>query len=716
MISTLENIKFQNIKMGQLTKEFKHVDYLWNESKAAELAGDEIALFIYRSNLLGADLRITNYGGGNTSVKLMLQDPLTKNDAEIMYVKGSGGDIGTLTKAGCAGLYVDKLRVLKNVYLGLEFEDEMVALFNHCIYDLDSKAPSIDTPLHALLPYKHIDHLHPDAAIAIAASKDGEVIMKEIYGNDFAWIPWQKPGFDLSLKLEAAILKNPNMKGLYLGGHGLFTWGDTSYECYINSLEAIEKASEYLEANFGKKAPVFGGQRIESLSENQRAEQASKIAPILRGLCSSNQLMVGHFSDDERILEFANSIDIDKLAPLGTSCPDHFLRTKICPLVLDLDNDTDLSDAIVIKEKIEQQWIEYRKNYDKYYNDCKRENSPAIRDNNPVIIIWPGVGMFSFAKNKQTTRVANEFYLNAINVMKGAEAVSEYVALPLQEAFDIEYWLLEEAKLQRMPKEKSLSRKVALITGSGGGIGLEIAKKFAESGACVVITDVNEDRVQEAHKTFDKDTAEWAKMDVTTQESVEFAFKKASLAFGGVDIIVNNAGIAISKSIEATSEEEWDLLQNIMVKGSFLTAKVGIEILRKQNLGGDIVNIASKNALVSGPNNLGYGTAKAAQAHMTRLMAAELGKDGVRVNTVNPDAVIKGSNIWEGGWAEGRAKAYGISVEELPAHYAKRTLLNAILEREDIAKAVLAFVDGSLSKSTGNIINVDGGVAAAFVR
>lgn len=702
--------------MKELTTTFKHVDYLWDDSKAAELAGDEIALFIYRSNILGADLRITNYGGGNTSVKLMLQDPLTKQDAEIMYVKGSGGDIGTLTKGGCAGLYVDKLRALKNVYRGLEFEDEMVALFNHCIYDLDSKAPSIDTPLHALLPYKHIDHLHPDAAIAIAASKEGEAIMKEIYGDDFAWIPWQKPGFDLSLKLEAAITANPNMKGLYLGGHGLFTWGETSYECYVNSLIAIEKASQYLEANYGKKAPVFGGQRIESLPAEQRTEQASLIAPILRGLCSSNQLMVGHFSDDERILEFANSVDIDKLAPLGTSCPDHFLRTKICPLVLDLEKDADLTDANAIKAKIEHQWVEYRENYNKYYNDCKRDNSPAIRDNNPVIIIWPGVGMFSFAKNKQTTRVANEFYLNAINVMKGAEAVSEYVALPLQEAFDIEYWLLEEAKLQRMPKEKSLSRKVALVTGSGGGIGLEIAKKFVENGACVIIADINEDRVKEAHGTFGKDTADWAVMDVTSESSVEAAFKKVALAFGGVDIIVNNAGIAISKSIESTSEEEWDLLQNIMVKGSFLTAKAGIEVLRKQGLGGDIVNIVSKNALVSGPNNLGYGTAKAAQAHMTRLMAAELGKDGVRVNTVNPDAVIKGSNIWEGGWAAGRAKAYGISVEELPAHYAKRTLLNAILEREDIAKAALAFVDGSFSKSTGNIINVDGGVAAAFVR
>lgn len=697
-------------------KKFRHVDYLWEEKEAVPMANDEVALLLYRSNLLGSDLRITNYGGGNTSCKTFEQDPLTNESVEVMYVKGSGGDIGTLTRSGLAGLYVEKLRALKNIYRGLEFEDEMVELFNHCIYDLNSKAPSIDTPLHAMLPYKHIDHLHPDAAIAIAASKDGESIMKDIYGDDFAWIPWQKPGFDLSLKLETAINEHPNLKGLYLGGHGLFTWADNSYDCYINSLETIEKASLYLEKNYGKRRPVFGGVKLESLPKEKRIKQASKIAPILRGLCSSNQLMVGHFSDDKRILEFANSNDLNRLAPLGTSCPDHFLRTKIQPLVLDLAPDMELGDAEVIKSKIAGQWVEYRKMYDEYYNQCRRENSPAKRDNNPVIIIWPGVGMFSFAKNKQTARVANEFYLNAIKVMKGAEAVSEYVALPLQEAFDIEYWLLEEAKLQRMPKEKSLSRKVALISGSGGGIGLEIANIMVENGACVVLTDIDKDRLKIAQADFARDTSVYSVMDVTSSSSIEEAFDKAALEFGGVDIIINNAGIATSKSIEDTTEKDWDQLYDILVKGSFLTSKEGVRIIRKQGLGGDIVNVASKNALVSGPNNLGYGSAKAAQTHMTRLMAAELGKDGIRVNTVNPDAVIKGSNIWNNGWAEGRAKAYNIEVDELPAHYAKRTLLNAILERKDIAKAVVAFVDGTFSKSTGNVINVDGGVPAAFVR
>ncbi|MDN3202959.1 bifunctional aldolase/short-chain dehydrogenase [Algoriphagus sediminis] len=697
-------------------KKYQHVDFLWDERKALELQGDEVALLLYRSNILGADLRITNYGGGNTSCKTIEKDPLTGEEVEIMWVKGSGGDIGTLKRNGLAGLYVDKLRALKNVYRGLEHEDEMVGLFNHCIYDLDSKAPSIDTPLHALLPYKHIDHLHPDAAIAIAASKEGEAIMKEIYGDDFVWIPWQRPGFDLSLKLEAAIKENPNLKGLYLGGHGLFTWGDTAFECYINSLDAIEKASAYLQANFGKKRPVFGGQKIESLEPAKRKDQAAMIAPVLRGLASSYARMVGHFTDDKRVLEFANSHDLEKLAPLGTSCPDHFLRTKIRPLVLDIPADLDLSDKAAIKDQLEPAFEEYRKMYEDYYETHKRANSPAMRDPNPVVIIWPGVGMFTFAKNKQTARVASEFYINAINVMKGAEAVSEYVALPLQEAFDIEYWLLEEAKLQRMPKEKPLSRKVALITGSAGGIGKAIADRFVAEGACVVISDIDGDRVQEANKTFARDTSTAVTLDVTNQESISQAYKAACLEFGGVDIIVNSAGLAISKPILDTTEKDYDLLMDVLVKGQFEVSKAAVEILRVQGLGGDIINIASKNGLVSGPNNVVYGTAKSAQQHMSRLLAAELGADKIRVNVVNPDAVIEGSKIWEGKWAQGRAKAYGITVEELPAHYAKRTLLNEIIGTKDIASAVFAFVGGDMSKSTGNIINVDGGVAAAFVR
>ncbi len=697
------------------TVVYQHVNYLWDEAKAAELSGDEVSLFLYRSNILGADLRITNYGGGNTSCKTIEIDPLTGEEVEVMWVKGSGGDIGTLTRQGIAGLYTKRLRDLKNVYRGIEHEDEIVPLYYHCLYDLDSRAPSIDTALHGLLPFKHIDHLHPDALISIAAAKDSQAITKEIWGDKMGWVPWQRPGFDLGLQLEKCLNDNPTIKGIVLGGHGLFTWGDTSYECYINSLEVIEQASEYIAEREGKDRPVFGGARMESLPAEQRKSQASTIAPILRGLCSSYQRMIGHFTDDERVLQFINSEDLGRLAPLGTSCPDHFLRTKIQPLVLELRADEDLSDAEAVKAKLLPSFEQYRKEYTEYYESCKHSNSPAIRDTNPVVILYPGVGMFSFAKNKQTARVASEFYINAINVMRGAEAISEYTALPRQEAFDIEYWLLEEAKLQRMPKEKPLSRKVALISGAGGGIGKAIADKLAEEGANIVVTDLDETRAKSAHETYKRDVSSYAVCDVSSTDSIRSAFDKACLEFGGVDIVIHSAGLAISKPIADTSIKDWDLLQDVLVKGQFSLSKIGTEIFRKQGLGGDIINIASKNGLVAGPNNVGYGTAKAAQQHMTRLLAAELGPEKIRVNTVNPDGVIVGSKIWEGAWAEGRAKAYGITVEELPAFYAKRNLLNEIIRPEDIANAVYALT-AILDKSTGNIINVDGGMANAFVR
>lgn len=701
--------------MTRTKKTFKYVDYLWDSEKANGFGDDQVALFLYRSNLLGADLRITNYGGGNTSCKTVEKDPLTGEAVEVMWVKGSGGDIGSLTRDGIAGLYTKRLRALKNVYKGLAFEDEMTSLYYHCLFDLDSRAPSIDTALHGLLPFKHIDHLHPDALISVAAAKDSRAITKEIWGDTMGWIPWQRPGFDLGLQLEKCLAENPGIRGIILGGHGLFTWGDTSYESYVNSLEVIEMAAEYIAAREGKERPVFGGSIIESLPQEERRKQAAKLAPILRGLCSSNQRMIGHFTDDERILQFINSRDLSKLAPLGTSCPDHFLRTKIQPLVLPLSPNSDLADAAAVKAAIEPVFEQYRKEYTAYYENCKRENSPAIRDANPVVTLYPGVGMFTFAKNKQTARVAGEFYINAINVMRGSEAISEYIALPRQEAFDIEYWLLEEAKLQRQPKEKPLSRKVAIITGAGGGIGKAIADKLAEEGANVVLTDINEERLIEANATYKRDVSAYALCDVTNSQSVTDAFEKACLAFGGVDIIIHSAGLAISKPLTETTQGDWDLLQNILVKGQFNMAKEGVKILRKQALGGDIINIASKNGLVAGKNNVGYGTAKAAQQHMTRLLAAELGPEKIRVNTVNPDGVIIGSKIWEGKWAEGRAKAYGITVEELPAFYAKRNLMNEIIRPEDIANGVFALV-GILDKSTGNIINVDGGMAAAFVR
>ena len=701
-------------------KEFKHVSFLWEEDKAAALKGDEVALLVYRSNLLGADLRLTNYGGGNTSCKAMAKDPLTGAEVEVMWVKGSGGDLGTMQKNGLAALYVDRLHSLKNRYRGLAHEDEMVELFNHCIYDLASKAPSIDTALHGFLPFKHIDHLHPDAAIAIAASKDGEKITKELFGGKIGWVPWQKPGFDLGLQLKDCLDKNPGIIGIMLGSHGLFTWGDTAYESYVNTLEVIEKCAAYIHASIDKKSTVFAGEKIKSASPEQRLNQAAALAPILRGFCSSTTKMIGHFTDDDRVLEFINSNDLARLAPLGTSCPDHFLRTKISPLVLNLNATDDLSDTKAVKEKLAPLFEAYRKMYEEYYTTCKHANSPAMRDANPVIILYPGIGMFSFAKDKQTARVASEFYINAINVMKGAEAISTYTSLPRQEAFNIEYWLLEEAKLQRMPKPKALSGRIALVTGSGGGIGKAIAKKFASEGACVVLSDNHAERLQEAKEEFiglfGKDVVAACLLDVTNAATIQETAKQAALDFGGLDIIVNNAGLSISKTIEDHTEADWDLLYDVLVKGQMLVTQSAVGIMRKQNMGGDILNIVSKNALVSGPNNAGYGSAKAAQLHLSRLNAAELGKDKIRVNVINPDAVIAGSNIWSGGWAEGRAKAYGIKVEELPAYYAGRTLLNEIILPEDIANACFAYVGGLLNKSTGNAINVDGGIAASFVR
>ncbi len=722
-----ENINALN-NISTKAEGFKHVSYLWDEAEAARFAGDEVALLIYRSNLLGADLRLTNYGGGNTSCKTKETDPLTGKEVEVMWIKGSGGDLGTLKKSGLAALYLNRLRNLKNVYRGLEHEDEMVELFNYCIYDLNSKAPSIDTPLHGFLPFKHIDHLHPDAAIAIAAAKDGKKITEDLFNGEIGWVDWQRPGFDLGLKMKQTLDENPNIRGIMLGSHGLFTWGDTAYKSYINTLEVIERCAEYLSLSPKGEKKTFGGAKLTSLPKEERLKKAAALMPILRGFCLNSDLQssplgaggLAHFSDDEKVLELINSNDLNKLAPMGTSCPDHFLRTKISPLVLNLAVDEDVNNISIIKQKLQPQFEAYRKMYADYYNKCKHTNSPAMRDANPVVILYAGVGMFTFAKNKQTARIAAEFYINAINVMKGAETISEYTSLPKQEAFNIEYWLLEEAKLQRLPKPKTLSGKIALITGSAGGIGKAIAKKFADEGACVIINDNDATRLQTAAAEFSeqysKDVFIAELLDVTNTSTISKTFDAASLAFGGVDIVVNCAGLSISKPLEEHTEKDWDILYDVLVRGQFLITQKAVEIMRKQNTGGDIINIVSKNALVSGPNNAAYGSAKAAQLHLSRLNAAELGKDKIRVNVVNPDAVIADSKIWEGAWAEGRAKAYGVKVEELPSYYAKRTLLNEIILPEDIANACFVFVSGLLHKSTGNVLNVDGGVAMAFVR
>ncbi len=702
------------------TRSFRHVQYLWDDATAASFKNDEVGLLIYRSNLLGADLRLTNYGGGNTSCKIKKPDPLTGEETEVMYVKGSGGDLGTLKKSGLSVLYMDRLNGMKKRYRGIEHEDEMVELFNHCIFDLQSKVPSIDTALHAFLPFRHIDHLHPDAAIAVAAAKDGKKITEEIFNGTLGWVEWQRPGFDLGLKLKACLDAHPGIRGIMLGSHGLFSWGDTSYQSYVNTLEIIEQCADYIEKYTGKSRPVFGGTKINSMSSEERKEKAAALMPFLRGYVSTQMPMIGHFSDSTAVLEFINSRDLEKLAPMGTSCPDHFLRTKISPLILPLSTNDDPKDISILKQKLNSAFDAYRIMYKEYYERYKHPGSPRMRDPNPVVMLYPGVGMFTFAKDKATARIAAEFYTNAIQVMKGAEAISSYTSLPRQEAFDIEYWLLEEAKLQRMPRGRPLTGRIALITGSAGGIGKAIARKMAEEGAVVILNDNDKGRLEIASREFGqqfgKDAFESGLLDVTEAASIQKIFQEAVLAYGGVDILVNCAGISISKSLEEHTESDWDKLYDVLVKGQFLMTQKAAGIMRKQNMGADIINIVSKNALVSGPNNAAYGSAKAAQLHLSRLNAAELGNDHIRVNVVNPDAVIHDSKIWAGEWAAGRAKAYGISVEELPAYYAKRSLLNEIILPEDVANACFAFVGGLLNKSTGNVLNVDGGVAAAFVR
>ena len=700
--------------------EFRHVDHLWDDNAAAALQGDEVALLVYRSNLLGADLRLTNFGGGNTSCKASAVDQLTAEPVEVMWVKGSGGDLGSMKREGLAALRLDRLRGLRNVYRGLEHEDGMVPLFEHCLFDPHSKTPSIDTPLHAFLPFRHIDHLHPDAVIAIAASKDGEALTRELFGDTMGWVDWQRPGFDLGLKLKRCLDDNPGIRGIVLGSHGLFTWGDTSHACYLNTLEVVERCAEHIERRVESAGKVFGGVRIEGLPTESRRMQAARIAPLLRGLCSSQHRMVGQFTDDGGVMEFICSSEFKRLASMGTSCPDHFLRTKIAPLVLDIQPDADLSDASALRNLLIGRFEDYRQGYAKYYERNREPDSPPMRDPNPVVVLWPGVGMFTFARDSQTARVAAEFYLNAIRVMRGAEALSSYTALPEKEAFDIEYWLLEEAKLQRSPKPKSMQGRVALVTGSAGGIGKAVARRFAEEGACVILNDADTVRLEAAcvefQCDFGKDRVVAVPLDVTDEAGIEKACRIGILAFGGIDLLVNNAGISVAKTFEEHSGSEWDRLFDILVKGQFIVSKNVVGIMKRQGMGGDILNIVSKNALFAGPHNAGYGSAKAAQLHMTRLMAAELGAEGIRVNAVNPDAVITDSNIWAGGWAEGRAKAYGINVEELPAFYAKRTLLNQSILPVDVANACYAFVSGLMDKSTGNILNVDGGVPAAFTR
>ncbi|MEU9562288.1 bifunctional aldolase/short-chain dehydrogenase [Streptomyces sp. NPDC048161] len=674
----------------------------------------EVAALLARAHRIGADARNTNYAGGNTSVKATGTDPVTGGDTELLWVKGSGGDLGTLTEAGLAVLRLDRVRALKDVYPGVEREDEMVPAFDHCLHGKGGAAPSIDTAMHALVEAAHVDHLHPDSGIALACAADGEKLTAECFGDKVAWVGWRRPGFQLGLDIAAVKEASPRAVGVILGGHGITAWGETSEECEHNALWMIRTAEAFLHERgraepFG---PAWAGR--EPLPEERRRERAAALAPLIRGLASTDRPQVGHFTDTEPVLDFLARTGHPRLASLGTSCPDHFLRTKVRPLVLDLRADAPLDEAAA---RLRELHGEYREAYRAYYERHASPDSPAMRGADPAIVLVPGVGMFSFGKDKQTARVAGEFYLNAIHVMRGAEAVSSYAPIEESEKFRIEYWELEEAKLRRMPRPKPLATRVALVTGAGSGIGRAVAQRLAAEGACVVVADIDaENAASVAQELGGSDKAVAVTVDVTSEEQIVGAFRAAVLAFGGVDLVVNNAGISISKPLLETTARDWDLQHDIMARGSFLVSREAARVMSAQNLGGDIVYITSKNAVFAGPNNIAYSATKADQAHQVRLLAAELGEHGIRVNGINPDGVVRGSGIFAGGWGAQRAATYGIEEEKLGEFYAQRTLLKREVLPEHVANAVFALTGGDLTHTTGLHVPVDAGVAAAFLR
>lgn len=669
---------------------------------------------IARSNRLGADKKNTNYAGGNTSAKGIDRDPVTGEDVELLWVKGSGGDLGTLTEAGLSTLRLDRMRALVNVYPGLEREDEMVAAFDYCLHGKGGAAPSIDTAMHGLIDAAHVDHLHPDAGIAIATAADGEVLTQKIFGTKVIWVPWRRPGFQLGLDIAAIKEANPEAIGCILGGHGISAWADTSDECEANSLWIINTATAYIEENgspepFGAVVPSF-----EALNDTERLARAAALAPTIRGLASKDKPMVGHFSDDARVLDFLSREKLAPLAALGTSCPDHFLRTKIKPMVLDLPADATIEEQLA---RLGELHTAYRADYAAYYEAHADATSPAMRGADPLIVLVPGVGMFSYGANKQTARVAGEFYLNAINVMRGAEALSSYTPISDAEKFRIEYWALEEAKLARMPKAKSHAGRIAFVTGAASGIGKAIATRLAAEGACVVIADLDLAKAQAAAAELgNPDVAIGISANVADAAAVQGAIDATVLAFGGIDLVVNNAGLSLSKSLLDTTEADWDLQHDVMAKGSFLVSKAAAKALIDQGMGGDIIYISSKNSVFAGPNNIAYSATKADQAHQVRLLAVELGEYGVRVNGINPDGVVRGSGIFASGWGANRAATYGVDEENLGQFYANRTILKREVVPENVADAVYVLTGSELTRTTGLHIPVDSGVAAAFLR
>ncbi|MEN8739441.1 MAG: bifunctional rhamnulose-1-phosphate aldolase/short-chain dehydrogenase [Phaeobacter gallaeciensis] len=697
------------------TAEKQLLENRWSDTDASGMSESE--LLLYRSNILGSDKRVTNYGGGNTSAKVLETDPLTGDQVEVLWVKGSGGDIGSIKMDGFSTLYMEKLHALKGLYRGVEFEDEMVGYLPHCTFNLNPRAASIDTPLHAYVPRTHVDHVHADAIIAIAASKNSEELTKKVFGERIGWLPWKRPGYELGLWLEKFCLENLDADGVVLASHGLFTWGDTAKECYDTTIDVINVATKWLAAETDG-IPAFGGAKHESLAAAARRAVAARLMPAIRGFVSGNQHMVGHFNDSDAVLEFVNAKGMAPLAALGTSCPDHFLRTKICPLVVDFDPAKNNVDGVL--EGLPQQIADYRDDYAAYYERCRHDNSPALRDPNAVVYLVPGVGMITFAKDKATARISGEFYVNAINVMRGASAVSEYQGLPEQEAFDIEYWLLEEAKLQRMPKPKALAGRVALVTGGAGGIGSATAERYLLDGACVVLADINDEALTSTldnlTSRFGADVVRQVNMNVTDEAAVASAYAELAVEFGGVDILVSNAGIASSAPVEETSLALWNKNMDVLSTGYFLVSREAFKVMRMQDMGGSIIFVASKNGLAASPNASAYCTAKASEIHLARCLALEGAEAGIRVNVVNPDAVLRGSKIWEGDWLEQRAGTYGTDKEGLEEMYRQRSMLKRSVLPEDIAEAAYFFAADISAKSTGNIINVDAGNVQAFTR
>jgi rhamnulose-1-phosphate aldolase/alcohol dehydrogenase len=688
---------------------------LWDADKAAPMTESERLL--YRSNLLGSDKRITNYGGGNTSAKVTEIDPLSGQPVEVLWVKGSGGDVGSIKMDGFATLYMDKLRALKGIYRGLAFEDEMVGYLPHCTYNLNSRAASIDTPLHAFVPRKHVDHMHPDAIIAIAASANSRDLTRQIFGDDIGWLPWKKPGFELGLWLGKFCDENPHAKGVVLESHGLFTWDDDARACYDLTVATIQKAMDWFAGQTRGKA-IFGGVAKPTLQDAARREVAARLMPVIRGLISGEQRMVGHFDDQPAVLEFVGSARMESLAALGTSCPDHFLRTKIRPLVVDFDPAKPDVDATLAK--MADQVATYRVDYAAYYDRCKHPDSPALRDPNAVVYLVPGVGMITFAKDKATARISGEFYVNAINVMRGADTVSTYCGLPEQEAFDIEYWLLEEAKLQRMPKPKSMAGRVAFVTGGAGGIGSATADRLLQEGACVMLADIDQAALAATLTNLSarhgRDVLRTVAMNVTDEAAVAAAYAQTAVEFGGVDVVVSNAGIASSAPIEDTSLDLWNRNMDILSTGYFLVSRAAFRMLRAQGIGGSVVFVASKNGLAASPNASAYCTAKAAEIHLARCLALEGAEAGIRVNVVNPDAVLRGSKIWSGDWLDQRASTYKTDKDGLEEMYRQRSMLKRSVFPEDIAEGIYFFAADLSAKSTGNILNVDAGNVQAFTR